>query len=71
MQPVGALLQLTRRLRAAEHEDAEDGDLVAGEPERLLDELTVFHRRLPCPDASRAHSLRQSRCNASRIVGSS
>ena len=44
MQPVGALLQLAGRLRAAQHQHAEHRDLVVGEPERLLHELPVLHR---------------------------
>ena len=49
VQPVGALLQLTRRLRAPEHQDAEHRHLVAGEAERLLEQLTVFHRAAAWP----------------------
>ena len=47
VQPVGALLQLARRLRTAEHEHAEDRDLVVCEPERLLHELPVLDRAAP------------------------
>ncbi len=54
MQAVGALLELARRLRAAEHEHAEDGDLVVGEPERVLHELAVL-------DAAAALTRREPR----------
>ena len=39
MEPPGALVQLAGRLRPAQHEDAQHGDLVAGEAERLVEEL--------------------------------
>ena len=42
MQPIRPLLQLARRLRAAQHEHAEDRDLVVPEPERLLHELAIL-----------------------------
>ena len=49
MQAVGALLELARGLRAAEHEHAEDGDLVVREPERLLHELPVLDAAAALP----------------------
>jgi len=42
MKPIAALLQLAGRLRAAEHEHAEDRGLVVRKPDCLLDELPVL-----------------------------
>ena len=47
METVAPLLELAGRLRAAEHEHAEDRDLIIGEPERVLHELPVLDERLP------------------------
>jgi predicted protein tyrosine phosphatase len=42
MKPLGALLQLADRLRAPQHEDAQERRLAVREPERLVEELTVL-----------------------------
>ncbi len=44
VQPLRPLVQLTRRLRAAEQEDAQDGGLRRIESERLVEELPILRR---------------------------
>lgn len=50
VQPRCALVQLARRLRPAQHQHAEHGDLVVGEAERLVEELSIL--RCPAPGAA-------------------
>ena len=47
MQPLRPLLELAGRLGAAEHQDAEHGDLVAGEAELRVEELAVLRGAAP------------------------
>ena len=49
MEPSRALVQLAGRLRPAQHEDTQDGDLVVREAERLVEQLPVLRRAAPCP----------------------
>ena len=44
VQALGALLELARRLRAAEHEHAQHRELVLGQPERLVEQVAVLGR---------------------------
>ena len=44
VQPVGALAQLARSLRAAEQEHGEDGLLVRADAERLVEQVAVLRR---------------------------
>ncbi len=48
MQTPGSLVELARRLRAAEHQHAQNGDLVGGEAERIVEELPVLRGSAPC-----------------------
>ena len=49
VQAAGALVELPRRLRASKHEHTEYGDLVAAEPECLVEELPVLRGTAPGP----------------------
>jgi Swiss Army Knife protein, DSP-PTPase phosphatase domain len=57
MEPPGALVQLAGRLGPAQHEDAQHGDLVVGEADRLVEELAILGSAAPgtageaCPAA--------------------
>ena len=44
MQALGALLELARGLRAAEHEHAQHRELVLGQTERLVEQVAVLGR---------------------------
>src|SRR4029078_12043816 len=44
VQPPRPLVQLPGRLRPAQHEDAENRDLGAPEPDRLVDALRILRR---------------------------
>ena len=49
VQPVGALPQLGRRLRAAQHQQREHGDLRVVERERAVEQVAVLRRARPGP----------------------
>ncbi len=49
VQPVRALVELARRLGAAQHEHAQNGRLVGLEAERFVEELPVLGRAAPGP----------------------
>ena len=44
VQALAALLQLARRLRAAQHQHAEQRELVGREPERLVEQVAILRR---------------------------
>ena len=71
MQALGALLQLTGRLRAAQHEHGEQRDSACESPTASSSRCRYLTTRLPGPLARRAQPLRESPASAIRIVSSS
>ena len=66
MQPLRPLLELTWRLGAAEHQDAEHGDLVGREADLRVEQLAVL--RGPAPGAARQPGPPPSREALERVV---